>query len=671
MSLTSVTHEVRIARNVRIPSSTAGLALAADLYLPQTPVAVPALVTLHYGRRTMGARCYRYFAERGYACVVVDCRGVGGSGGVPRPPLDPREGDDGAAVIDWVSRQPWCTGKTGMWGLSYGAALALATASRRPPNLHAVFSLMGFTDTERDLVHPGGLRGGLGFTSFSCVEEMLNDLLPPVRGEYLAARRQEWLGKLEVFEPWLVDAWRHAPGDPEWRSRTVDVTAIEAPVFCVGGWRDLFCLATVRAFEAITAPKRLLIGPWLHDLPENSPVAPVDSMALACDWWERWLSPDSEPGSADQRVTVFIQRGTESGHWAELAAWPSAGGPTGSADTAAAFAATAGAGLVRVRRDRPATSGPAAPARVTPAACPADPTVGALSGLWTLPVSDLGYPLDQHDDDRRSLSFTSAPLTEPLLIAGQPEVALAVAPAATASRYVIKLADVAPSGQSTVICTGLTAAPGKTGSAAALPVRLDPSCYEVPAGHRLRLVVADSDFPRLWPSSANACLAVNVTQAGEDGSGEPAAPGCAGLPVTVVTVPVGGVGARGPVDLPALPASDNRGAVKFAGQPAWRICRDHCQGSLSVTLGTSQPRLFTPDEERIRVRDFTASALVSQTDPAAAAMTASGRFVIDSQAGEHVVVRTAMEVGPVSGTLHGEVLIDGKAVFTRTWSMPL
>jgi len=581
----------------RIPASEPGLTLAADLYLPDVPA--PAVVTLHYGRRVMGQRCYRYFAERGLASVVVDCRGVGGSDGLPRGLLDPREAADGAAVIEWVARQSWCTGRAGLWGFSYGATLALATAAKRPKGLGAVFALMAFTDAERDLVHPGGTRGGLGFTAFSCVEGMLNDLLPPVRGDGLAQRRAQWERKVREFEPWLADAWRRPPGDPGWRERTIDVGSIAAPTFCVGGWRDLFCAATVRSYQDLAAPKRLLLGPWLHDLPENSAIAPVDSLALAGQWFAHWLGP-AEPPHRDS-VELFVQG---SGEWVESAHWPPASGEL----------TFKGHRLVR----------------------PADPTVGALSGLAKLPVSDFGYPLDQHDDDQRALAFTDEPVPGPVLIAGRPVVSVEFAPGSTASRCVVTLTDVDPAGRSTAICSGI---------AAGGPVELDPTCYRLAAGHRLRVVLSDGSFPWLWPVE----------------------PGLLGGSVTV-TVPVAQRSGLRAAAVPELPVDTTRQAVKFARRPVWRIGRDHNADAVSVELAASQRRLYTSDGAPIDGREFRAGAQVRPGD--GTRMAASGRFRLVTESGERLVVGAEIEVTDTTGTLTGEVTVDGRAVFRRTWRMP-
>ena len=89
-------HEVEFRGDVRIPSSEPGLTLGADLYLPKTGYRVPALVTLHTGRKDglggiAASRYLRYFAERGYAVLYVDCLGIGTSEGTPRPLLSQGE----------------------------------------------------------------------------------------------------------------------------------------------------------------------------------------------------------------------------------------------------------------------------------------------------------------------------------------------------------------------------------------------------------------------------------------------------------------------------------------------------------------------------------------------------------------------------------------------------
>ncbi|MFJ4840366.1 CocE/NonD family hydrolase [Streptomyces sp. NPDC088746] len=62
--------------------------------------------------------------DQGYAFVMVDLRGFGGSTGC----LDwggPGEQADVRAAIDWAAKQPWSTGSVGLYGKSYDAVTGL------------------------------------------------------------------------------------------------------------------------------------------------------------------------------------------------------------------------------------------------------------------------------------------------------------------------------------------------------------------------------------------------------------------------------------------------------------------------------------------------------------------------------------------------------------------
>jgi len=94
---------VSVRRGIRIDAG-----LAADLLLPADAGPVPAVVALMPYRVDAlgGAGCratLRRFAEAGYGCVLVDCRGLGSSDGPARPPFDPAEADDGVAAVEWAA----------------------------------------------------------------------------------------------------------------------------------------------------------------------------------------------------------------------------------------------------------------------------------------------------------------------------------------------------------------------------------------------------------------------------------------------------------------------------------------------------------------------------------------------------------------------------------------
>ena len=432
----------------------------ADLVLPAGAGPVPAVVALMPYRVDAlgGAGCWatlRRFAAAGYGCVLVDCRGLGSSDGPARAPFDPAEADDGVAAVEWAAAQPWCDGTGRDVGLLLGRRAG--AADRDPAAGAAARGRLADGDAR-----PGaGLRasrpaarGMVGPLAVWGVGTLVNQLLPPLAGFHDPDEQRRWRRAGRAVRAVPGRRGRHPPGDPVWRSRTVDASAVTVPTLSVGGWRDMFCDAAVRIYERVRGPRALVVGPWMHSAPDDAPDEPVDATALALRWWSRWLGP--RPGAAaDPAVTVYVQ-GAEPG-WRALPEWP----PRGRSRTLA---------------------GPVAPA-------PRDPTVGTLSGLWGIPNGGFGRPLDQHADDARAVTLTGPPLTEPLLLAGRPEVT--VTGAGEPDRLVVKLTDVEPDGRSTLITGGIL-----TGSDRVL----DPTCYRVAEGHRLRVVVADSAFPRIWPA---------------------------------------------------------------------------------------------------------------------------------------------------------------------------
>jgi putative CocE/NonD family hydrolase len=128
--------QVELRWGVRIPLRD-GVHLSATLYLPQnhrTPS--PAIITLTpYVAQTfhdLGT----YFAAYGLPFLAVDVRGRGNSDGDFQPFI--QEAEDGYDVVEWVARQPYCSGMVAMWGGSYGGLAQWNTAREFPPHLATI-----------------------------------------------------------------------------------------------------------------------------------------------------------------------------------------------------------------------------------------------------------------------------------------------------------------------------------------------------------------------------------------------------------------------------------------------------------------------------------------------------------------------------------------------------
>src|SRR5262245_26233093 len=117
-----------------------GVALVADAWHPPDGGRWPVLLQrLPYGRAVASTPVLphpAWFARRGFAVVVQDCRGRGDSEGGFGPFVD--EGRDGEATIEWAASLPFCDGQVVTYGFSYQGLAQLYAAARRPPALRGV-----------------------------------------------------------------------------------------------------------------------------------------------------------------------------------------------------------------------------------------------------------------------------------------------------------------------------------------------------------------------------------------------------------------------------------------------------------------------------------------------------------------------------------------------------
>ena len=122
------------------------------LWLPADAESDPVPAILEYlpyrkrdGTADRDQLTHPYFAGHGYACVRVDMRGNGESDGLMFDEYAKQEQDDALEVIDWIAAQPWCTGKVGMIGISWGGFNGLQVAALRPEPLKAIVTICSTT----------------------------------------------------------------------------------------------------------------------------------------------------------------------------------------------------------------------------------------------------------------------------------------------------------------------------------------------------------------------------------------------------------------------------------------------------------------------------------------------------------------------------------------------
>jgi putative CocE/NonD family hydrolase len=635
--------EIVIERNLAIPLSD-GAELSADLYRPAGPGPFPALLSFYpYHKDDMIGATFegprRYFAENGYAHLLIDFRGLGGSSGIAWDAMDRREGVDGAQAVEWIARQKWCDGNVGMWGLSYGGISSLKVAAENPPHLKAIIPMQGSADIYRDYIAPSGCRTCLGSYGAWGSFMLAMNLMPPTNTDAQGRWYRLWLERMENGTPYVLPWTEHPNYDEYWRTKAVDPAKISIPTFIIGGWRDIFPEGMPALYPHLKGPKKLLMGPWMHGLPETSPFDAIEYLPTMKRWFDHWLRGEKNGIAEEPPVTIKVQNSTE---WRHEREWPVA-----RAATQTLFLAPGG--VLRRSADREEQG----------ENYRADPTVGTAGGLWDPMALGVGLPLDQTDDDRKSLAFTSEPLSEDVEITGAPAAIVhAAITSGEDANLVAKLCDVDPEGGSSLITTGWlkashresSARPSRPrpGEAQEYKIELWSTSYRVPRGHQIRLSISCSDFPRIWPDAVKP--EIRVFFGGKRASS-------IALPVVpAAQEPARGPAVRAPESIPPRPGF----------MPIWKIERDLVSGGVAVTTG-QRSSMPLPQGGTLDI-DTVAVAKVSEARPDAAAVQGETTMRVALHNVGTIEVHTASFVTQSAIALNGRVTLDGRLIFEKRWT---
>jgi hypothetical protein len=495
-----------------------GVRLSVRIWMPKDAVnkPVPAIVEhLPYrkgdGTRERDTWTHPWFAGHGYACIRVDMRGNGDSEGIMDDEYTAQELQDACDVIAWAAAQPWCNGKVGMMGISWGGFNALQVAALRPPALKAIITLCSTDDRYNDDIHyKGGLllheNLGWGATMLSFSSR------PPDPAIVGRKWRRMWMERLEA-NPLLHARWmRHPNRDAYWKHGSVceDYSRIEAAVLAVGGWGDAYKNSVSRLVANLKSPAKGILGPWIHKYPHFARPNPIGFLQEARRWWDRWLK-DIETGvENDPAMRIFVMESerpkpwydSRRGAWIAEKQWPSK---------------RIKPKMLALKGDRTLTPGAAKPFKLH-VASPADTGLDAgeyCAIYWGPELAD-----DQRRDDALSLCFDARPLDNPLAIVGTPVIRLRLKSDRPVAQIAVRLNDVYPDGASTRITYGVLnlchrksqQAPEKIqpGKWFEVTLKLDDIAWRVPAGNRLRVSLSPAYWPMVWPSPEPVTLTVGA-----------------------------------------------------------------------------------------------------------------------------------------------------------------
>ncbi|MCI0364749.1 MAG: CocE/NonD family hydrolase, partial [Phycisphaerales bacterium] len=217
-------HKVREIENVWIPMSD-GTQLAARIWLPEDAERDPVPGLLEYTpyrkRERPHGGPFAFYASHGYAAVCADIRGTGDSEGLPQDEYVQQEQDDGLEIIAWIAKQPWCTGKVGMFGTSWGGFNSLQVAARRPPALKAIVTFYSTDDRYTDDAHYTG--GTINECMFLWGGLWQKRVIRPPDPEIVGARwREMWRARLEAIDLYVGSWLTHQHRDAFWKHGSIN-----------------------------------------------------------------------------------------------------------------------------------------------------------------------------------------------------------------------------------------------------------------------------------------------------------------------------------------------------------------------------------------------------------------------------------------------------------------
>ena len=486
-----------------------GVALKADLYLPEPEGRFPTiLIRTPYGKQGLRVIA-ETFVRRSYAVVIQDVRGKYDSDGEFLPFVN--ETSDGLATLDWIAESAWSDGRVGMWGSSYLAMCGLLLAWEGHPALRAVFSASGWVDAEGINASGGAMHIGLiipwllfegGKTQRSLKQFDLDELFDhkPLRGVFSVA---------DVEMP----AWSE---DRVYRANQRSASEpVRVPVFHMTGWYDFVSpgtLATWRSMNATsTPPQKLMIGPWIHDQfwGQDTRIGEVDAgpesilgldriLVMALDWFDLHIRGETRPDPTPVKVFVLGEN-----RWRNFEQWP----PRNT--TTRAFYLTSTGSAHRSLDDGGLLTAPPSWRKAASDSFTFDPEkpVPTHGGANFHFLPNLGVREQNQIEQREDvLVYTTPPLERDLVIAGPVRAVLHVSTEGRDTDFTAKLVHVTPEGKAFNIVDGILRMSRRNGETKREPLQpgriyevaidLGEIAIRIPQGHRLRLDVTSSNFPK-------------------------------------------------------------------------------------------------------------------------------------------------------------------------------
>ena len=540
-------HTIRTEKSVMVPMRD-GTKLSTDIYFPEgggekLPV---ILARTPYDKRGWKSSALR-FAEQGYIVAVQDVRGKFESEG--KYIVSAADAQDGYDAVTWFAAQPWSSGKVGTYGCSYLGEDQIEMAKMRHPN-HAAMIPQASGGSYR---YFGSVLGG-AFELAASADWFLRNgakvrpALQPTdipREEYIRAAAHFDLKPARRAVDWpkvwrtlpLVDQLRrldapptdfegfvsHGPGDSYWDQfgYIKPEDRFDTPALLVDSYMDYGGADTMRLFEQLRrngeSPRSrdnifAILAPTTHCAFESATAdtivgerhvgdARFDYFGVYLQWFDYWLKGIDNGVIKRPKLQIYVMGKSE---WREAQEWPlprtqfTSFYLHGGGEANSRF----GDGTLSSKKPSSEPSDSFVYDPGTPVPSRGGPDFGA-----SLPDFPPGS-WDQSDVEMRQdvLVYTTPPLERGIEVTGPLEAILYVSSSARDTDFTAKLVDVYPDGKAFNVQEGILRARYresfsktvfmKPGEVYEVKIDLQATSNYFAPGHRLRLEVSSSSFPR-------------------------------------------------------------------------------------------------------------------------------------------------------------------------------
>ena len=516
-----------------------GVTLKADIYRPAAKGKYPTLLQRTPYNKDNAAEFARKAASRGYLVVVQDVRGRYTSEGEWY--VFKHETDDGYDAVEWAAALPDSNGKVGMFGGSYVGATQMLAAIAHPPHLAGICPVVTASNYHENWTYQGGAfeqwfneswTSGLAQDTLNRVihantNAQVGSTVLPLNQYPLfnVPPPQNAAGFTSKLAPYFLDWLAHPTYDDYWKQWSIEenIQNIQVPALTIAAWYDIFQGGSLRNYlgmkehagtEAARKGQRLLVtigghagsGRHIGAVDFGPAAEEFDENEITLRWYNYLFKGEqNEFADASKPVRIFVMGKNE---WRDEESWPlkraketkyflhssnNANGPAGN-------------GFLYTDPGQEFPSSAASDSFVYDPANPV-PTVGGplCCDVQHLPAG----PRDQKEVEARQdvLVYSTPPLAADLEVTGPVTLDLFAKTSAADTDFTAKLVDVAPDGTAINLTEGILRARYRE-STKGTPKPITPGeIYEYKIdlwstsnvflkGHRIRLEVSSSNFPR-------------------------------------------------------------------------------------------------------------------------------------------------------------------------------